>query len=130
MTQQHHTGLKKWVSIPYKRESIWEPFSASITAIAIKTCFDSLQTGKHMGTVRNFLDPRFVICLFRFPTNGKAYGNGTGTSPINQTVMFRFPTNGKAYGNSTPLQPSRYAGRYAQNQTRTARCIFLPKIYP
>ena len=43
---------------------------------------------------------------------------------------FQFPTNGKAHVNSTPLQPSQDGGRYAQNQTRTARRIFFPKNSP
>ena len=40
---------------------------------------------------------------FRFPTNGKAYGNTEATTTaVESQTEFRFPTNGKAYGNSAP----------------------------
>ena len=91
------------VSIPYKRESTWERtccldalfmfrvkfqfptngkahgnlmWTREKIGLMCTSCFNSLQTGKHMGT--SLLRLPWISLkwsLFQFPTNGKAHGN-------------------------------------------------------
>ena len=64
--------------------------------------FNSLQTGKHMGTL-TIRSRRTGFFSFQFPTNGKAHGNNRSKTlrvPLTRTDLFQFPTNGKAHGNN------------------------------
>ena len=58
------------VSIPYQRESTWEP-TVVVRNDHIGVCFDSLPTGKHMGTSIKSLAKRGLILSFDSLPTGK-----------------------------------------------------------
>ena len=92
--------------------------------------------------------------MFQFPSNGKAYPKFSNRAAINAKNEFQFPSNGKAYPKLiaifvliaaacfNSLQTGKHIQRdpilhpmgtwfgIPQNQTRTARGIFLSKFNP
>ena len=85
------------VSIPFKRESIYQPGSPSLKTVDCST-FQFPSNGKaYINTSLKTLS--WQILLFQFPSNGKAYINNFTYIFLGKYVKFQFPSNGKAYIN-------------------------------
>ena len=113
------------VSIPFKRESTSKHNNLQKNP-SHPTCFNSLQTGKHIQTgrmyrmwmpevqvsipfkrestsklVKELRIKEVLLSAFQFPSNGKAHPNRQGASTVQITLLtkFQFPSNGKAHPN-------------------------------
>ena len=62
--------------------------------------FNSLQTGKHMGTTYKLLTEKVGRSGFNSLQTGKHMGTAALEARENRIMeLFQFPTNGKAHGN-------------------------------
>ena len=120
-THENRESEVEGVSIPFKRERVWQAaYLLQATGMRL-TCFNSLQTGKCMarqsksaaGTpLIGFVSIPFkresvfkaspIVCfllecyLFQFPSNGKGYRKPTAMVSNSMILSaFQFPSNGK-----------------------------------
>ena len=90
--------LVVFVSIPFKRESVFRVNGDGyIDDSELKSCFNSLQTGKCIQRQPNLLLQE-AFNAFQFPSNGKVYSESTQKiSKKEGHHVFQFPSNGKVY---------------------------------
>ena len=118
------------VSIPYERERAFQGYSCRTSGKSCCLGFNSLRTGKGIASLMKILADHSTSLSFNSLRTGKGIASVIDVDVRYFVYRFNSLRTGKGIARAPIFDPDEPWLRIPQNHTRTARGIFLPKIYP
>ena len=116
-------GEKRWVSIPFKRESVSKEENRTTTSSAMYVeRFNSLQTGKCIQS-RGFVKFIGAVKAFQFPSNGKVSPKSAMVADVWDSIQYvSIPFKRESVSKGIDLG-QKLASKNSFNSLQTGKCL-------